>query len=117
MPLPLESKIALVTGASKGIGKAIAIELARRGADVAVNYLMDSDGAESAVREIRALGRESTAIQADVSNSGETARLFEKTLGRLLNAEIVVNHAGAQASKPLVELTEAERDRVISTNL
>jgi NAD(P)-dependent dehydrogenase (short-subunit alcohol dehydrogenase family) len=117
MPLPLESKTALVTGASKGIGKAIAIELARRGADVAVNYRTDSAGAESTVRDIRACGRQSLAIQADVSSSAETGRLFEDTLARFSNIDILVNNAGTQVWKPLVDLTEAEWDRVIATNL
>jgi NAD(P)-dependent dehydrogenase (short-subunit alcohol dehydrogenase family) len=114
---PLESKVALVTGASKGIGKAIAIELARRGADVAVNYFTDAAGAEATVGEIRRLGREAAAIQADVANSADTARLFEETLARFGRLDIMINNAGTQVWKPLVELTEAEWDRVISTNL
>ena len=117
MPLPLESKTALVTGASKGIGKAIAIELARRGADVAVNYLGDADGAESTVSEIRALGRDAAAIRADVGNSAETARLFEQALARFRRLDILVNNAGTQVWKPLIELSEPEWDRVIATNL
>ncbi len=71
MSLPLESKTAIVTGASKGIGKSIAIELARRGAAVGVNYFSDAAGADATVREIHALGRESVAIQADVGISSE----------------------------------------------
>jgi NAD(P)-dependent dehydrogenase (short-subunit alcohol dehydrogenase family) len=117
MPLPLESKTALVTGASKGIGKSIAIELARRGCDVAVNYLTDSAGAESTVREARALGRNAVAIQADVSKAADSARLFEQALSRFPSLDILVNNAGAQIWKPFVELTESEWDSVIATNL
>jgi len=64
--LPLESKTALVTGASKGVGKGIALELARAGANVVVNYNTDSAGAEATLAEIRAMGRESVAIQGEV---------------------------------------------------
>ncbi len=119
MPLPLESKSALVTGASKGIGKAIAIELARRGADVAVNYFTDAEGAEAAVAEIRALGRDAVAIRADVAKSAECVRLFEAETRsrRFPSLDILVNNAATQVWKPLVEVTEDEWDRVIATNL
>jgi NAD(P)-dependent dehydrogenase (short-subunit alcohol dehydrogenase family) len=117
MPRSLESKTALVTGASKGIGKAIAIELARRGADVAVNYLSDAAGAQATVREIEALGRSAAAIQADVGNAREAARLFEETMRLFRRLDILVNNAGTQVWKALLDVTEAEWDRVIATNL
>ena len=117
MPLPLESKSAIVTGASKGIGKSIAIELARRGADVAVNYFSDAAGAEATVREIQALGRDAVAIQADVGNSSGARRLFDEAIARFGRIDILVNNAGAQVWKPMIEVTEDEWDRVIATNL
>jgi NAD(P)-dependent dehydrogenase (short-subunit alcohol dehydrogenase family) len=117
MVLSLESKTALVTGASKGIGKAIAIELARRGADVAVNYFTDGAGADATVEEIRALGREAVAIRADVSKSADCTRLFDETLARFRRLDILVNNAATQVWKPLVEVAEDEWDRVIATNL
>jgi NAD(P)-dependent dehydrogenase (short-subunit alcohol dehydrogenase family) len=117
MALPLESKIALVTGASKGIGKGIAIELARRGCDVALNYCSDRAGAETAAAEIRALGRRAIVAQADVAVAADCARLFGETLDAFARLDILVNNAGTQVWKPLVDLEEAEWDRVIATNL
>jgi NAD(P)-dependent dehydrogenase (short-subunit alcohol dehydrogenase family) len=117
MPLPLESKSALVTGASKGIGRSIAIELARRGADVSVNYFSDAAGADATVHEIQALGREAVAIQADAGNSSGAGRLFEEAIARFGRLDILVNNAGAQVWKPMIEVTEDEWDRVIATNL
>jgi NAD(P)-dependent dehydrogenase (short-subunit alcohol dehydrogenase family) len=117
MPLPLESKTVLVTGASKGIGKAIALELASRGANVAVNYNSDRDGAEATVREIRERGAAAQAIQADVSTASAVVRLTAETLAAFGRIDILVNNAGTQVWKPMVEATEAEWDRVIGTNL
>lgn len=117
MPLPLESKTALVTGASKGIGKGIALELARSGANVAVNYNTDQAGAEATVAEIRSIGRDALAIQANVGNSADVARLFSQTLEHFSRLDILVNNAGVQTWKPLLELTEPEWDRTIDTNL
>ena len=117
MALPLESKTALVTGASKGIGKGIAIELARCGCDVAVNYQGDRAGAEATAAEIRALDRRAIVAQADVACAADCARLFGETLDAFARLDILVNNAGTQVWKPLVDLEEAEWDRVIATNL
>jgi NAD(P)-dependent dehydrogenase (short-subunit alcohol dehydrogenase family) len=117
MALSLESKTALVTGASKGIGKGIAIELARCGCDVAVNYCSDRAGAEATATEIRALGRRAIIAQADVASAADCARLFGETLDAFGCLDILVNNAGTQVWKPLVDLEEAEWDRVIATNL
>jgi NAD(P)-dependent dehydrogenase (short-subunit alcohol dehydrogenase family) len=117
MALPLESKIALVTGASKGIGRGIAIELARCGCDVTVNYNGDRAGAEATAAEIRALGRTAIVAQADVASAAETTRMFDEALAAFARLDILVNNAGTQVWKPLVDLEEAEWDRVIATNL
>ena len=117
MPLPLESKAALVTGASKGVGKGIALELARRGCGVAVNYNSDAGGAEATAEEVRALGRRAIAVQADVGLAGDVDRMFEEVLRHFPRLDIVVNNAGMQTWKPLLDLEEAEWDRVIRTNL
>jgi NAD(P)-dependent dehydrogenase (short-subunit alcohol dehydrogenase family) len=117
MALPLESKIALVTGASKGIGRGIAVELARCGCDVTVNYNGDRAGAEATAAEIRALGRKAIVAQADVASAAETARMFDEALAAFARLDILVNNAGTQVWKPLVDLEEAEWDRVIATNL
>jgi NAD(P)-dependent dehydrogenase (short-subunit alcohol dehydrogenase family) len=115
--MALESKSALITGASKGIGKGIALELARQGCDVAVNYHSDAAGAEATVREIADMGRAAFAVQADVGNQAAAARLFDEVLERFPRLHILVNNAGTQVWKPLLELQEAEWDRVIDTNL
>lgn len=117
MNLPLESKTALVTGASKGIGKGIALELARAGANIAVNYNSDPPGAEATVTEIRALGRDAFAIQANVGVAADVDLLFARALEKLSRLDILVNNAGVQTWKPLLDLTESEWDRTIDTNL
>jgi 3-oxoacyl-[acyl-carrier protein] reductase len=115
--LPLESKTALVTGAAQGIGKQIALELARAGCHVAINDLSAASGAEAVAAEIAALGRDSFAVAADVGNARQVARMFEEVSARFPRLDILVNNAGTQVWKPLLELEEAEWDRVIDTNL
>ncbi len=117
MALPLESKVALVTGASKGVGKGIALELARSGCDVAINYHSDRDGAEATAAEIAALGRTGWAVQADVGCAPDVTRMFAAVRERFPRLDILVNNAGTQVWKPLLELEESEWDRVIATNL
>jgi len=114
---PLESKTALVTGASKGIGKGIALELARAGANVAVNYHSDSAGADVTVAEIHGMGRHAFAIQANVGISTDVDRMFAQTLEKFPRLDILVNNAGVQTWKPLLDLSESEWDRTIDTNL
>lgn len=117
MQHPLEGKFALVTGASKGVGKGIALELARQGARVAVNYNSDAKGAAQTVAEIESLGGEAFAVRANVGNSADVAAMFEEIVARSGSLDILVNNAGVQTWKPLLELTEEEWDRVIDTNL
>ena len=112
-----ESKTVLVTGASKGVGKGIALELARRGCDIAVNYNSDRAGAEATVAEIAGLGRRAFAVQADVGDARAVDRMFGEVFERFPRLDILVNNAGTQVWKPLVELEEGEWDRVIATNL
>lgn len=117
MQHPLDGKFALVTGASKGVGKGIALELARQGARVAVNYNSDARGAAQTVAEIESLGGEAFAVRANVGNSADVAAMFEEIVARSGRLDILVNNAGVQTWKPLLELTEEEWDRVIDTNL
>jgi NAD(P)-dependent dehydrogenase (short-subunit alcohol dehydrogenase family) len=117
MARDLEGKKALVTGSSKGVGKGIALELARAGCEVAVNYNSDRTGAESTVREIDALGRPAFAVQANVGTSDDVARMFDAVLGRFGKLDVLVNNAGVQTWKALLDLEESEWDRVIDTNL
>lgn len=115
--LPLEGKKALVTGASKGVGKGIALELARQGASVAVNYNTDAAGAEETVRLIEEMGRKAFAVRGNVGVKADVDAMFAKVLSEFGLLDILVNNAGIQTWKPLLELTEAEWDRVLSVNL
>lgn len=117
MTLPLESKTALVTGAAAGIGRGIAVELARSGCDVAVNDFRDAKGAAETVALVRGLGREAFAIEADVGNAAAVRGMFEEVRGRFPRLDLLVNNAGCQVWKPLLDLEEDEWDRVIDTNL
>lgn len=114
---PLQSKVALVTGSSKGVGKGIALELARHGCDVAVNFHSDKEGGAQAVREIEALGRRAVAIQANVGVAADVDRMFAEAGEIFDRLDILVNNAGVQTWKPLLDLEEAEWDRTIDTNL
>jgi NAD(P)-dependent dehydrogenase (short-subunit alcohol dehydrogenase family) len=114
---PLLERNALVTGASKGIGKGIAIALAAAGANVVVNYHSDLAGADSTVEEIRKLGRRAVAVQADVGQSRDVDRMFSEIAGEFSPLTIHVNNAGRQTWKALLDLTEEEWDGVIATNL
>ena len=110
----LAGKKALVTGASKGVGRGIAIELARAGADVVVNFHSDRAGAEETATAIRAVGREAWIARADVGAAADVDRMFAEASGPI---DILVNNAGIQTWKPLLDLDESEWDRVIDTNL
>jgi 3-oxoacyl-[acyl-carrier protein] reductase len=117
MPPPLTSRTALVTGASRGIGQAIAIALAEAGANVAVNYRERKTEAEETVKIIKALGRKSAAFQADVSNAKAVTDLIQRIEAALGPIDILVNNAGVALRRSLDELTEEDFDRTIATNL
>jgi len=113
----LSGKTALVTGASRGIGKAIAIELAKNGADVVVNYNRNEKEALDVVGEIKNIGCRSIAIKADVSSFDEVAKMFgivKREFGRL---DILVNNAGIIMDKTLRKMTQEEWNTVIKINL
>jgi NAD(P)-dependent dehydrogenase (short-subunit alcohol dehydrogenase family) len=107
----------LVTGASKGVGKGIALELARAGCEVAVHYGADQAGAAATVAEIGAMDGRAFAVGGDVGVSSEVDRIFAQVFERLPRLDILVNNAGVQTWKPLLELEEEEWDRTIRTNL
>ena len=117
MPPPLGSRTALVTGASRGIGKAIAVALAEAGANVAVNYRERRAEAEETVKIIKALGRKAAAFQADVSNAKAVTDLIQRIEAALGPIDILVNNAGVALRRNLDELTEEDFDRTIATNL
>jgi 3-oxoacyl-[acyl-carrier protein] reductase len=113
----LADKTALVTGASRGIGRSIAIALAEAGANVAVNYRERKREAEETAAAIRKLGRKSAAFQADVSQGKDVAKLIAAVEQQLGPIDILVNNAGHALRRSLDELTEEDFDRTIATNL
>ncbi len=117
MPPTLTSRTALVTGASRGIGRAIALALAEAGANVAVNYRERKAEAEETVKAVEALGRKAVAFQADVSNAKAVADLIQHVETALGPIDILVNNAGVAVRRSLDELTEEDFDRTMATNL
>src|SRR5258706_14526453 len=115
--MPLTNKTALVTGASKGIGKGIALELARLGCGVAINFNADREGAEAISTEIRDMGRNAMVVGANVGVSEDVERMFDTVLDQFERLDILVNNAGVQTWKALLDLEESEWDRRIQTNL
>ena len=113
----LKGKVALVTGASRGIGRAAALALAEAGADVAVNYRIQEKQALEVCEQIRALDRRTVAVGADVSQAGEVNRMVEAVEWELGPVDILINNAGMLWQKPLEEITEDDFDAMIAANL
>ncbi len=113
----LSGRVALVTGASRGIGKAIAIALAEAGADVAVNYRVQAEAAEAVCQTIRATGRKCVAVQADVSLSADVERLLSTTETQLGPVAILVNNAGIGKMIPPDQVTEEIWNEFLRVNL
>jgi len=113
----LKGKIALVTGGSRGIGAAVALALARAGADVVINFRSRSEEAEKVCVEIRKLGRRALAIQADVSQSDQVKKMVAQVERELGAANILVNNAGMARPFKLEDIAEADWDEHINVNL
>ncbi|SRR6266542_2410248 len=113
----LRGKVAIVTGAGRGIGQGIAMELARAGCGVAVNYITEPERAHATVEELRGLGVDAIAVEADVSDASAVTAMVDRVTRELGALDILVNNAGVQTWKPLLDVTEAEWDFVIDTNL
>jgi 3-oxoacyl-[acyl-carrier protein] reductase len=113
----LSGKVAIVTGASKGIGAAIALRFAGAGAAVAVNFSSDRPGADRVVEQIKRDGGKAVAIQANVSKSADVKRLFAETKAKLGAPSILVNNAGVFTFEPLEAVTEEEFHRQFDTNV
>jgi 3-oxoacyl-[acyl-carrier protein] reductase len=111
------ARVALVTGAGRGIGRAIALELAAAGHDIAVNYRASAEAAQAAVDEITRLGQRSVAIQADVSKADEVEQLFTATQESLGPVDILVNNAGLTRDGLLLRMSDADWDAVLNANL
>ncbi len=113
----LDGKVAIVTGSSRGIGRAIALKLASLGAKVVVNYNRGAQAAQEVVEEIRAQGGEAIAIQADVSKFEEAQRLVDEAIKAFGKVDILVNNAGINRDNLLAMMKESDWDEVIDTNL
>jgi NAD(P)-dependent dehydrogenase (short-subunit alcohol dehydrogenase family) len=113
----LRGRAALVTGGGRGIGRAIALELGRAGADVAVNYYVEPERAEATAADITALGVRGMAVAGDVGDAADAQRMIDEVVTRFGRIDILVNNAGTQTWTPFLEVTEREWDLVIRTNL
>jgi len=111
------SPIALVTGASKGVGKGIAIGLAAAGWDIVVNYYRDRTGAQQTLTAVRAAGRRGWIVKADVGAARQVEGMFAKVRDEIGGLDLLVNNAGVQTWAPLLKLREEDWDRTIRTNL
>lgn len=115
--LPLSGRVALVTGAQQGIGRAIATEFAAAGADIAINYLNDRAAAEAVAGEIEQLGRRALLIQGDVSVVAQAAAMADATARQLGRLDLLVNNAGIYPRVPMLDMQEAEWNAVLDVNL
>jgi glucose 1-dehydrogenase/3-oxoacyl-[acyl-carrier protein] reductase len=113
----LNGRLALVTGAGMGIGRAIALELARQGADVAVHYASSAKGAEETAAEIRGLGRKSVAIQGDLGRVAECRRVVDEAAAALGGLDRLVNNGGVTRSLDFLETSEEIYDEVFNINM
>lgn len=117
MTVKLNGKVALVTGASRGMGRKIAEELARNGARVVVNYTSNPERAEEVVKTIKQQGGEAIAIRADVSRISELENLFQKTYEAYGRLDILINNAGVMVTKLLADITEEDFDKQFAINV
>jgi glucose 1-dehydrogenase len=113
----LQGKVALVTGAATGIGKAIAIEMARRGASVVINYIGKPDPAQDVVKTIKSASGTAVAIEADVSNSQQVAHMIAQAISQFGQIDVLVNNAGIEKEIPFLELAENDWDKIIAVDL
>jgi len=113
----LKGKVALVTGGSRSIGRAISLAFAREGADMAVNYVQDATAADEVAQEIRGLGRQAIAVQADVSQAKQVREMVTKVVDTFGRIDVLVNNAAQILRSPFLEITEEFWDRVIDVDL
>lgn len=112
----LTEKVAIVTGGSRGIGRAIAQRLAKDGTSLVINYARSADEAKELVSTIEANGGQALAVQADMSQVADIRRLFQETLARFGKLDILINNAGVAIYKPLAEATEEDFDSTFALN-
>ncbi len=116
-PTALAGKVALVTGAARGIGRAIALELARAGADVALNDVDPGEAAEEVASRIHTLGRRASVHQADVSDRASVEAMFEQVDALYGQVDILINNAGVQVWEPFLEITEGPLQHILDVDL
>ncbi|EOD00561.1 3-oxoacyl-[acyl-carrier-protein] reductase [Caldisalinibacter kiritimatiensis] len=115
--MDLKGKVALITGGSRGIGKAIAIKLASLGADIIINYVSSEQRAKDVVKEIESVGRKGLAVKADVSKMEEAKNLIDAAIKEFGKIDILVNNAGITKDNLLMRMSEEEWDAVLNINL
>lgn len=115
--MQLDGKVALVTGASRGIGRSIALILASRGADIVINYAGNTEAAERTKAEVEALGRKAMVIKADVGDTAACEKMIEEVVASMGKIDILVNNAGITRDTLLLRMKEADWDAVLTTNL
>ncbi len=115
--LQLQNKVAVITGASMGIGSAIALAFAKEGAAVAVDYRSHPDEAKELVEQVEGSGGRAISVHADVSSPEDVKNLIQKAVAEFGRLDVMVNNAGAITVSPLVEITTAEWDRVFNVNM
>ncbi len=115
--MKLNGKVALVTGGSRGIGRATALLFGQNGAKVIVNYISNRQAADDVVHTIKSTGGEAIAIQADISNEDDVQRLYVETLKAYGTLDILINNAGAHVPKSFWELTTSDWEKVLHTNV
>jgi 3-oxoacyl-[acyl-carrier protein] reductase len=115
--MDLNEKVAVITGGSRGIGKAIAISLSKKGGKIAVNYSSGADAADKVISEIEGRGGKAMKVKADVSKPSDVRAMFQTVLERFGRVDVLVNNAGTVGKPQLLEISEAEWDRVLAVNL
>ncbi len=115
--MKLTGKVAIVTGASRGIGRAVALELAKNGAKVVVNYAGNESLAVAVVNEIKLIGSDAIAVQCDVTNADAVTRMIETAIEKFGSCDILVNNAGITRDTLIMRMKEDDWDDVINTNL